>query len=72
VGRVSAQIITALRARADQLRREAEYRRKGGLPMSAPPGWNRDPAMLHLIADEFTALADTAEGHGPPLSIEGE
>ena len=66
---MSAQVITALRSRAGQLRREAEYRRKGGLPIPAAPGWNRDPAVLHLIADEFAALADTAEGHGPPSGI---
>jgi hypothetical protein len=69
---MSAQIITALRARAEQLRREAEYRRKGSPPTPTPLGRNRDPALLHLIADEFTALADTAEGHGPPSGIEWE
>jgi hypothetical protein len=69
---VSAQIIAALRIRANQLRREAEYRRNGGPPIPAAPGWNRDPATLHLIADEFTALADTAEGHGPANGIEWE
>lgn len=68
---MSAQIITALRARAKHLRREAEYWRKGNPPYPEP-GWNREPALLRLIADEFTALADTAEGHGPPSSIDWE
>ena len=61
---MSAQIITALRERAKHLRREAEYWRPKGNPPYPEPGWNREPALLSLIADEFDAVADEAEGGG--------
>jgi hypothetical protein len=62
---VSAQVITALRARAEHLRREAEYWRRKGNPPHPEMGWNREPALLALIADELAALADEAESREP-------
>jgi hypothetical protein len=60
---VSAQIITALRKQSERLRREAQSWRNGNPPYPEP-GWNRQPALLHLIADEFDDLADEAESGG--------
>ncbi len=61
---VSAQIITALRNRADALDAEAEAADKAGQPMlMRGPDYlySRDPATLRFMAAEFRALADEAE-----------
>jgi hypothetical protein len=57
---VSAQIITALRRRADAL--DAEARRLTEM-RAAQPGLRttEDPAALFRFAREFRALADEAE-----------
>jgi hypothetical protein len=62
---VSAQIITALRKRADALDAEAEITDKSGQPMlMRGPDYlySRDPATLRFMATEFRLLANEAEG----------
>jgi hypothetical protein len=57
---VSAQIIAALRKRADVLTAEADE-------IDAPDGSARMPAaFLRFLAAEFRAVADEAEGREPP------
>ena len=56
---MSAQIITALRKRADALDTEAGRLESAGA--SEAPGVFRSAKTLRLVADEFRALADTAE-----------
>jgi hypothetical protein len=56
---VSAQIITALRRRADALESEAA---DPATPCTVDEhGVAKDPASLRWLASEFRALADTAE-----------
>lgn len=58
---MSAQIIRVLRERASQL--DEEVRQSGGVePEVAPGELPRMPATLSVIAAEFRALADAAEG----------
>ena len=62
---MSAQIITALRKRADALDAEAEITDKTGKPMlMLGPDYlySRDTGTLRFMAAEFRALADEAEG----------
>jgi hypothetical protein len=56
---MSAQVVTALRLRAEFLDGEAD--RYEASTAFAPPE-SRPPAVLRLIAAEFRALADAAEG----------
>jgi hypothetical protein len=57
---VSTQIIAALRRRADALRAEASE-----LDPPDPAERNEAAFVLRIIADEFRALADEAEGATP-------
>jgi hypothetical protein len=60
---VSAQIITALRRRADALEGEAA---NPATPHAIDEhGVAKDPASLRWLAAEFRALADDAEGTRP-------
>lgn len=60
---MSAQIITALRQRADELDRESEE--LPSLVVSRGLAYTKDAASLHWLASEFRTLADKAEGRAP-------
>ena len=60
---MSAQIITALRRRADALEGEAA---NPATPHTIDEhGYAKDPSSLRWLAAEFRALADEAEGREP-------
>jgi len=59
---MSAQVITALRKRADAL--DAEAANPATPHTINEHGYAKDPASLRWLAAEFRALADEAEGKG--------
>jgi hypothetical protein len=58
---VSAQIITALRKRADALDEEADQAQKYGDPPPDDRGEYRSLPALRFLASEFRSVADQAE-----------
>lgn len=69
---MSAQVITALRKRADMLEadaeafhRDREVARKYVTDPSGMPGTTVTPALLLFLAGQLRAVADEAEGRDP-------
>lgn len=71
---MSAQVIAALRRRADVLEngaREIEGRVAAQSAQGLAVGTTRDPGMLRFLAEQFRKLAADAEGREPQAGSEG-
>lgn len=70
---MSAQIITALRRRADALEAEGMHVfAHGEAPVSSSGRHPRSAGSLFFLAAEFRKLADDAEGRERPAGLDWE
>ena len=67
---MSAQIITALRKRAEALDDEADLSQERGDPRPDERGEYRSLPALRFLASEFRALADQAEAPPAPVTAQ--